>query len=44
MPLKRKAFEINMYKYGNEHLNRIYKNLANNDIGREFVVIGRNNG
>lgn len=40
---KRKAFEINMYKYGNEHLNRIYKNLANDGIGREFVVIGRNN-
>ena len=40
---KRKAFEINMYKYGNKHLNMIYKSLANNGIGREFVVIGRNN-
>ncbi len=40
---KRKVFEINMYKYGNTHLNSIYKCLASNGIGREFVVIGRKN-
>jgi SAM-dependent methyltransferase len=38
---KRKIFEGNMYKYGNEYLNSIYKFLAANGIGREFVVIGR---
>ena len=38
---KRKAFEINMYKHGNKHLDRIYRNLANDGIGREFVVIGK---
>lgn len=40
---KRKAFEINMYKYGNTHLNSIYKCLAGNGIGREFMIIGRRN-
>lgn len=38
---KRKIFEKNMYKHGREYLNSIYKSLANNYIGREFVVIGR---
>jgi hypothetical protein len=38
---KRKVFEINMYKYGNKHLNSIYKCLASNGIGREFVVMGK---
>ena len=38
---KRKAFEMNMFKYGSEQLNNIYKALADNGIGREFVVIGR---
>lgn len=40
---KRKEFEMNMYKYGNEQLNMIYKSLADNGIGREFVVIGGKN-
>jgi len=40
---KRKIFEGNMYKYGSEYLDSIYKFLAGNDIGREFVVIGRKN-
>ena len=38
---KRKTFEMNMYKYGKEQLNMIYKALADVGIGREFVVIGR---
>ncbi len=38
---KRKIFEKNMYKFGNTQLNTIYKALADNGIGREFVVIGR---
>jgi SAM-dependent methyltransferase len=38
---KRKRFEANMYKYGKEYLNEIYKALADKGIGREFVVIGR---
>ncbi len=37
---KRKAFEINMCKYGNKHLSMIYRNLAKDGVGREFVVIG----
>ncbi len=38
--LKRKTFEGNMYKYGSKQLNLIYKFLAKQGIGREFVVIG----
>lgn len=38
---KRKVFEINMYTYGREYLNMIYKSLANNHIGREFVIVAR---
>ncbi len=38
---KRKMFEANMYRYGIEQLNMVYKALADNGIGREFVVIGR---
>lgn len=38
---KRKIFEGNMYKYGRETLNVIYKFLADKGIGREFIVIGR---
>ena len=38
---KRKTFETNMYRYGIEQLNMVYKALADNGIGREFVVIGR---
>jgi len=38
---KRKIFEMNLYKLGSEQLNLIYKSLADNGIGREFVVIGR---
>lgn len=41
--LKRKAFEMNMSKYGSGQLNMIYKALADYGIGREFVVIGRKN-
>ena len=38
---KRKMFEGNMYKYGSEYLSLIYKFLAKQGIGREFVVIGK---
>lgn len=38
---KRKIFEENLYKFGREQLSLIYKSLADNGIGREFVVIGR---
>ncbi|NIA23059.1 MAG: methyltransferase domain-containing protein [Proteobacteria bacterium] len=41
---KRKIFEANMYKYGREQLNMIYKALAKQGIGREFVVVGRKTG
>jgi len=39
--LKRKILEENLYKFGSEQLNLIYKSLADNGIGREFVVIVR---
>jgi len=39
--LKRKIFETNMYKYGSEQLNSIYKRLSDNNIGREFIIIGK---
>ncbi len=38
---KRKTFEENMYKYGKEYLKLIYRFLADNGIGREFMVVGR---
>ncbi len=38
---KRKIFEENMYKYKEECLNSIYKFLADNSIGREFVIVGK---
>jgi len=39
--LKRKNFEMNLYKYGDNLVNNFYNALAKAGIGREFVVIGR---
>ncbi len=39
--LKRKNFEMNLYKYGSNLVNNFYTALAKNGIGREFVAIGR---
>ena len=43
---RRKMFEVNMYKNEAEYLNKVYRDLASNGIGREFLIIGRlrNNG
>ncbi len=39
--LRRKLFEINMYKYGSEQLAKLYKSFSDYGIGREFIVIGK---
>jgi len=39
--LKRKKFEINMYKSNKNQLNIIYSALAKHGIGREFIIIGK---
>lgn len=38
----RKAFEINLYRGNPELLNSMYRQLAKHNIGREFVIIARN--
>lgn len=37
----RKNFEINLYEKNPELLNSLYRSLAKNNIGREFVIIAR---
>lgn len=38
---RRKKFEMNLYKKSPELLNGIYRDLAQNGVGREFVVVAQ---
>lgn len=40
----RKNFEMNLLKYNPELLNNLYRSLADNGLGREFVIIAQKNG